>query len=520
MKLAETSEFSIDIHPMFETVRIFAGSIGLRCHPETAFSPQMSVWTTAAEKDPSPQDWLTDTLKDNGPVVERTAITLCGMAGEISKIKDRLKDYETEEERDWYRLRALLVSADGATWYHATAMASDIDLPLIETDFIRLLGSIQIKLTGDAANTARETAELEKAAMFDRMKKNMDELSAINRTQQKAFEQAAKAARAKAPVADIEMRFDKAVAAAGLTDKRDALRQIVMPTLSLTEVDVAVPGETGRSRIGGGPDLPANMDWPRDASGFYLNFLVQIDLADLPERPENLPGAGLLFFFSGTDCNDWLVHYTPPGTELMAQALSDDARNSTESAFRMVNWDSNRKQFTANGLSVDGLSVDTDKNGRMTFKRDGLAVRVFASEYEFSRSAQLLRIEHSLSTPFGLPGINNPQVYAESGIEDPSDFALAIQENFQVGDGPQHQMFGITGVRELSSLQALAADYAAKQGWADIAAPDAWFILIKLASGGEADFCFSDYGDYVFMIHRQDAAKGDFSRAFAFVESG
>jgi hypothetical protein len=79
-----------------------------------------------------------------------------------------------------------------------------------------------------------------------------------------------------------------------------------------------------------------------------------------------------------------------------------------------------------------------------------------------------LRFERSLSAPFGLPGINNPKAYADAGIEDPSDFALAIQESFKIGDGPQHQMFGISGIRELPSIQKLAADYAVKQGWSDM----------------------------------------------------
>lgn len=164
----------------------------------------------------------------------------------------------------------------------------------------------------------------------------------------------------------------------------------------------------------------------------------------------------------------------------------------------------------ADGSRVDGLSSETDEKGRITFKRGGQAVMVFASEYEISRSAQSLPLERSLSTPFGLPGTNNPKTYADSGIEDPSDFALAIQESFKIGDGPQHQIFGISSVRELSSIQKLAADYAVKQGWSDIAAPDEWFILIKLASGGAADFSFSDHGDYIFMINRKDAAKAEF----------
>ncbi len=55
MKLVETPEFSIEANPMFENARVFAGSIGLRRHPETAFSPQMSVWSAERERRKSPE---------------------------------------------------------------------------------------------------------------------------------------------------------------------------------------------------------------------------------------------------------------------------------------------------------------------------------------------------------------------------------------------------------------------------------------------------------------------------------
>lgn len=81
-------------------------------------------------------------------------------------------------------------------------------------------------------------------------------------------------------------------------------------------------------------------------------------------------------------------------------------------------------------------------------------------------------------------------------------------------------MFGITGVRDLAAIQQMAAKHVAQNGWSDISAPDGWFILVKLASGGEADFNFSDHGDYVFMINRNDAVRADFSRVYAFIDSG
>lgn len=521
MNLVETTEFSIEANPMFENARIFAGSIGLRHQPETAFSPSMSIWPAEPEDKVSPADWLSDHLAQETKLVERKAVTFAGMSGEMSKVKDRLQDWDTKEKRDWYRLRALLVTADGSRWYHATAMASGPDLAAIEADFIRLLGSVRIKLEGDAAEAAMAAAEAEKSAVLEKLKGDMERASEIRNKQAEEERSIERAAKAKAPLADIEERFDMAVAEAGHEDKRDALRRIAMPTVAMIELDIADTSITGQSRVGGGPDLPVELEWPRDDDGLHLNFLAQINLADLPDHPETVPETGLISFFTGTDYTAWRVLFTPADATLTPRSLPEDAMDTAISASRMFTWDSDLKRLVPNGQALDGLSVDTDDAGRMTFTRDGKPVMAFASEYEFSRSVQTLRFERSLSTAYGALGPNNnPQAYADIGIEDPSDFAVAIQESFRIGDGPQHQMFGITGIRELSSIQKLAAGYAAKQGWSDIAAPEDWFILIKLASGGEADFSFSDHGDYIFMIDRKDAAKGDFSRVYAFVESG
>lgn len=512
MKLIRTPEFSIEANPMFETVRIFGGSIALKPQTETMFSPQMTVWTTAAKKGTSPGDWFTDALKkDGGSIVERKPISLAGMSGEISKIRDSLED-EAGKMKDWYRLRALLVSADGVTWYHATAMAGDGDLPVIEQDFVRMLGSIHVELMGDAAQKAHEAGEEDMKGLFERLRRKMEQAG--------ANQEAARTAGAAVSVEDVETRFDRAVASVGLDDKRDILRKIAMPTLSLTESGEAEDGALGISRIGGGPDLPEGMDWPRDLSGFHLNFLAQINLADLPDRYEILPADGLLSFFTGTDYSDWKVIHTPADARLIRHALPEDAEATAIDAMSMVSWDSEKQRFVADRAIADGLSVETDDQGRLTFLRDGKPVIALASEYEISGSSQLLRFEPSLSVLYGLPGPDNPKVYADAGLDDPFDFWQAIDAGFKVGDGPQHQMFGVTGVRNLEGIQILAAKYAGKQGWDDITMPADWFILLKLASGGEAGFSFSDHGDYIFMVNRKDAAKGDFSRIYALVDSG
>lgn len=60
----------------------------------------------------------------------------------------------------------------------------------------------------------------------------------------------------------------------------------------------------GRSRLGGLPNLPEDVEWPCahiNEKQVPLHFLVQIDCAELPQFDDRLPSAGMLFFFARDD---------------------------------------------------------------------------------------------------------------------------------------------------------------------------------------------------------------------------
>jgi len=64
---------------------------------------------------------------------------------------------------------------------------------------------------------------------------------------------------------------------------------------------------TDRSYNGGYPLLPKSLDWPRDPEGNECIFLAQIDLADLPVRPEGCEKTGILYVFLNAvleECDD------------------------------------------------------------------------------------------------------------------------------------------------------------------------------------------------------------------------
>jgi uncharacterized protein YwqG len=73
----------------------------------------------------------------------------------------------------------------------------------------------------------------------------------------------------------------------GLDEHRDVIVAAARPAIFL-RVGEAGHGAVGESRIGGTPDLPGSLPWPRDPRlDRHLCFILQIRLADLPALPEN-----------------------------------------------------------------------------------------------------------------------------------------------------------------------------------------------------------------------------------------
>lgn len=67
---------------------------------------------------------------------------------------------------------------------------------------------------------------------------------------------------------------------------------------------VDTPPCPGHSKIGGRPDLPESVAWPRDAKGrARLSFLLQIDMGELTriEQDSPLPHTGMLYLFALCD---------------------------------------------------------------------------------------------------------------------------------------------------------------------------------------------------------------------------
>jgi len=109
---------------------------------------------------------------------------------------------------------------------------------------------------------------------------------------------------------------------------RPSIRMLVKAT-----ADKAL--ETGASKLGGAPDVPADFEWP-ELSGVALAFVAQINLAEVAH--ELLPSEGMLYFF--VDANEYMegggterIIYVPTAKALR-RAKNVDAYGSRGITFR------------------------------------------------------------------------------------------------------------------------------------------------------------------------------------------
>ncbi len=106
-------------------------------------------------------------------------------------------------------------------------------------------------------------------------------------------------ARQEASARQERTRWLDALREAGLAHHLDALAPLVRTAIAVHPREASGPDHrVGASRLGGTPDLPAELPWPADAGG-PLPFIAQFDLAVLAafDVDHLLPHRGLLAFF-------------------------------------------------------------------------------------------------------------------------------------------------------------------------------------------------------------------------------
>lgn len=240
-------------------------------------------------------------------------------------------------------------------------------------------------------------------------------------------------------------------------------------------------GGFGRSRIGGLPNLAADVAWPR-WNGRILSFVAQIDLAELraAQGPDWLPDRGLLFFFYDEERGGW--------------GFSPHDRGS----FAVI---------------YDPAAVPVVKQR---------AAPELAPE-PYPEKAVAMRPHLSLPTPERL-AIDTMEFDEDSW--ETIDNRIAASE----GDEPLHQIGGWphpiqNDHMELESqLASNGVDcgnpdgYRSAEAQALRAGASEWRLLLQLDSDEASDMMWGDSGMLYFWIREPDARAGDFSNAWMILQ--
>lgn len=128
-------------------------------------------------------------------------------------------------------------------------------------------------------------------------------------------------------------------------DLLDTLTNLLAPSICIQNQPLEKNSDMqkGSSRIGGRPDLPKGMRWPR-YGGTAMSFLTQINLTDLANYDTDgaLPRHGLLSFFFDEEYNSlepssshshhkgWLVHYFADDFSLLRHASPPASFSETQ----------------------------------------------------------------------------------------------------------------------------------------------------------------------------------------------
>jgi len=301
-------------------------------------------------------------------------------------------------------------------------------------------------------------------------------------------------------------QLEKAIHDMGLSDLKDRIRASALPTVTAT-TDDRKPA-VGSSRLGGLPDLPPTIAWPRKDDGYFL-FVGQIDLSELPPVVPGAPATGRLYFFVGLDEPSYdvehrvffhrgpvaeLVPSVPPPTKTPVNPEYTDPFPAVPLSF-------------SSAFSLPDFSTDPaldDLHDELVSLRDNLLYpgecRLFGHPEYWSGDPCLEAHLCASGLRDILFDVHQTMDEAQARLED----AYAQGETISVENME----------RWFSSFER----FHARRDW-HLAEARHWQLLFQVSSVRAAEMCWWDAGLLNFLIDGRDLATADFSKTYACILS-
>ena len=311
-------------------------------------------------------------------------------------------------------------------------------------------------------------------------------------------------------------------------------RSLKCDALALVEEPFGEEAPLAASRIGGGPDLPADM-WPSNERGMRHPFLMQINLAEIkamcgPIQP--LPDEGLLSFFVHDDALLLDVVYTPPGASLVRQPMTEALIEASAAAVAITaDLDPDTQAGPLPHTEGDLVTAELMADGTLSFAHTpdpvwavgapGTRFKALSDERWATTVYARLRPRRARSFDVAAAEMRIEETDAGS-LDDLTDTHEALERALTAplagwGIPQSHQMLGHATIQGGLDCRNEAATDAESRGYADLSDPDQWIVLVRLRAGSATGRAFWDAHDLVIMAPAADVAAGRWDRCVLLV---
>ncbi|MFF2890183.1 YwqG family protein [Paenibacillus sp. NPDC057967] len=285
--------------------------------------------------------------------------------------------------------------------------------------------------------------------------------------------------------ANNQVKLHKIVQEHGFEHALDYLKKTVRQGIRLSKQELESYEQVGNSRIGGDPDLPADMEWPIDEDGTPMTFLAQLRLSEIAVHDESslLPKDGMLLFFVGIDEPAYHIEHK-------VLFLTEEQLHSA-----------------THRLSPEDTTLEDDFTGYQVMGRASIE----PPNYGYSDSEQLEDDEHDydqyeeltfdltdnnsgdLAVMFGYPATQHGDCEYEAAL------ALLTGEEYNYS--------------ESKALERITVHMNGDQTKAEQEVRDT-LLLLALDSDRDVGFCWWDAGELQFYIRKEDLLAGNFTRTY------
>ncbi len=231
--------------------------------------------------------------------------------------------------------------------------------------------------------------------------------------------------------------------------------------------------ELGKSKFGGVPDLPKNVEWFKEKNGKSLSFIAQLNLSEIKnlESSISLPKKGIIYFFYSSEQESWGSDYNDK--DKIKVYYSNDLNN------------------------LEKKQIPSD-----------------FSEFGIYKSCEL-----TFSNSYSLPSGDNDFVSKELNREEKDIYDLITYPQVN------HKIFGysnnIQGAMEqeceLVSKGLHYEDYRAfdSQKKEEFERKEKeWKLLLQIDSDNKTEMMWGDSGRLYFWIKQKDLENLDFDKAW------